>query len=141
LSSQTMWQMNGAGVNRHTHPNPIISLNARPPTARALPLKTGLRHAPVGSSVIRLPQVRSGAKGGNVAFWRRTIAIHGHTPAAGGHIRHRSARAVTHHVDRHELGLFERRDMLAFMREAGLRAHFEPQGLMPDRGLYIAVKG
>jgi ubiquinone/menaquinone biosynthesis C-methylase UbiE len=50
-------------------------------------------------------------------------------------------KAVTHHVDRHELGLFERRDMLASMREAGLRAHFHEQGLMPDRGLYIAVKG
>jgi ubiquinone/menaquinone biosynthesis C-methylase UbiE len=49
-------------------------------------------------------------------------------------------KAVMHHVDRHELGLFERRDMLAFMREAGLRAHFHEQGLMPDRGLYIAVK-
>ena len=49
-------------------------------------------------------------------------------------------KAVTHHVDRHELGLFERRDMLACMREAGLRAHFEEQGLMPDRGLYVAVK-
>jgi hypothetical protein len=49
-------------------------------------------------------------------------------------------KAVMHHVDRHELGLFERRDMLAFMRTAGLRAHFEPQGLMPDRGLYVAVK-
>jgi ubiquinone/menaquinone biosynthesis C-methylase UbiE len=50
-------------------------------------------------------------------------------------------KAVTHHVDRHELGLFERRKMLACMREAGLRAHFQEQGLMPDRGLYIAVKG
>src|SRR5215475_11363991 len=49
--------------------------------------------------------------------------------------------AVTHHVDRHELGLFERRDMLAAMRQAGLRAQFEAKGLMPDRGLYIAVKG
>jgi ubiquinone/menaquinone biosynthesis C-methylase UbiE len=49
-------------------------------------------------------------------------------------------KAVTHHVDRHELGLFERRGMLAAMRQAGLRAHFEEQGLMPDRGLYIAVK-
>jgi hypothetical protein len=50
-------------------------------------------------------------------------------------------KAVTHHVDRHELGLFERRDMLACMREAGLRAHFHEQSLMPDRGLHIAVKG
>jgi ubiquinone/menaquinone biosynthesis C-methylase UbiE len=49
-------------------------------------------------------------------------------------------KAVTHHVDRHELGLFERRDMLACMREAGLRAHFQEQGLMPERGLYIALK-
>src|SRR5262247_3271159 len=42
---------------------------------------------------------------------------------------------VTHYVDRHELGLFERRDMLAFMREAGLRARFQEQGLMQGRGL------
>jgi ubiquinone/menaquinone biosynthesis C-methylase UbiE len=49
-------------------------------------------------------------------------------------------KAVTHHVDRHELGLFERSDMLAFMREAGLRARFQEQGLMQGRGLYIAVK-
>jgi ubiquinone/menaquinone biosynthesis C-methylase UbiE len=49
-------------------------------------------------------------------------------------------KAVTHHVDRHELGLFERRDMLAFMREAGLRARFQEQGLMQGRGLYIGVK-
>ena len=49
-------------------------------------------------------------------------------------------KAVTHYVDRHELGLFERRDMLAFMREAGLRPRFQEQGLMQGRGLYIAVK-
>jgi hypothetical protein len=34
----------------------------------------------------------------------------------------------------------ERHDMLAFMREAGLRTHFQDQGLMRGRGLYIAVK-
>jgi len=50
-------------------------------------------------------------------------------------------KAVTHHVDRHELGLFERRDMLAFMRAAGLRARFQEHGLMQGRGLYVAVKG
>jgi len=50
-------------------------------------------------------------------------------------------KAVTHYVDRHELGLFERRDMLAFMREAGLRPRFQEQGLMQGRGLYVAVKG
>src|SRR5262245_17062304 len=30
---------------------------------------------------------------------------------------------------------FERRDMLAFMREAGLGTRFQEQGLMPGRGL------
>jgi hypothetical protein len=43
-------------------------------------------------------------------------------------------------MDVRALGLFERRDMLAFMREAGLQAHFQEQGLMQGRGLYIAVK-
>jgi hypothetical protein len=42
-------------------------LNARPPTAQTLHQKMGLRHAPVGSSVVRLSQVRSRAKGGKVA--------------------------------------------------------------------------
>jgi ubiquinone/menaquinone biosynthesis C-methylase UbiE len=49
-------------------------------------------------------------------------------------------KAVTHYIDRHELGLFERSDMLTFMREAGLRARFQEQGLMQGRGLYIGVK-
>jgi len=49
-------------------------------------------------------------------------------------------KAVTHYVDRHELGLFEKRDMLDLMRQAGLRAHFIEQGLMQGRGLYIGVK-
>jgi ubiquinone/menaquinone biosynthesis C-methylase UbiE len=49
-------------------------------------------------------------------------------------------KAVTHHVERHELGLFERRETLAFMRQAGLRAHFMEEGLMRGRGLYVAIK-
>ena len=49
-------------------------------------------------------------------------------------------KAVTHHVDRHELGLFEREDTLAFMRQAGVRAEFLEQGLMHGRGLYVGVK-
>lgn len=49
-------------------------------------------------------------------------------------------RAVTHYVDRHELGLFERRDMLDLMQQAGLQAHFLEQGLMRGRGLYVGVK-
>jgi hypothetical protein len=49
-------------------------------------------------------------------------------------------KGVTHHVDRHELGLFERSDMLDLMRQAGLQAYFLEQGLMRGRGLYIGVK-
>ena len=49
-------------------------------------------------------------------------------------------KAVTHHVDRHELGLFERRETLDLMRQAGLQPHVLEQGLMPGRGLYIGVK-
>jgi hypothetical protein len=49
-------------------------------------------------------------------------------------------KAVTHHVDRHELGLFGRRETLDHMQQAGLRARFLEQGLMRGRGLYIGVK-
>lgn len=49
-------------------------------------------------------------------------------------------KAVTHHVDRHELGLFGRRETLDLMRQAGLRARFLEQGLMQGRGLYVAIK-
>jgi len=36
--------------------------------------------------------------------------------------------------------LDEREDTLAFLREAGLQARFREEGLMQDRGLYVAVK-
>jgi ubiquinone/menaquinone biosynthesis C-methylase UbiE len=49
-------------------------------------------------------------------------------------------KGVIHHVDRHELGLFEREDTLAYLHEAGLQAKFLEEGLMRDRGLYVAVK-
>jgi ubiquinone/menaquinone biosynthesis C-methylase UbiE len=50
-------------------------------------------------------------------------------------------RRVKHYVDRHELGLFERRRTLAHMRRAGLKSSFRKDGLMPGRGLFIGVKG
>jgi ubiquinone/menaquinone biosynthesis C-methylase UbiE len=50
------------------------------------------------------------------------------------------SKGVTHHVDRHELGLFEREDTLAYMRQVGLEARFLEEGLMRGRGLYIGVK-
>ncbi|MBI4121160.1 MAG: class I SAM-dependent methyltransferase [Parcubacteria group bacterium] len=49
-------------------------------------------------------------------------------------------KEVRHFVDRHELGMFEPNDMLAFMKKAGLEAHFLKNGLLKDRGLYIGVK-
>jgi hypothetical protein len=47
-------------------------------------------------------------------------------------------RAVTHHIDRHELGLFERRDMLDHARSRIAGAF--PEARLQRRGLYIAVK-
>jgi ubiquinone/menaquinone biosynthesis C-methylase UbiE len=49
-------------------------------------------------------------------------------------------RGVKHFVDRHELTMFEPRQILGFMRQAGLRAKFLPNGLMKGRGLYVGVK-
>ena len=49
-------------------------------------------------------------------------------------------KAVKHFVDRHELSMFEPRQILGFMRQAGLRAKFIGNGLMKGRGLYIGVK-
>jgi hypothetical protein len=48
----------------------VIDEGRCPPTAWALPLEKGLRHVPVGSSAIKLPQSRGDAKGRNVAFWQ-----------------------------------------------------------------------
>ncbi|HXI83644.1 MAG TPA: class I SAM-dependent methyltransferase [Verrucomicrobiae bacterium] len=49
-------------------------------------------------------------------------------------------KTVRHFVDRHELSMFEPRQILRFMRQAGLRAKFVRNGLMKGRGLYIGVK-
>ncbi len=49
-------------------------------------------------------------------------------------------KAVRHFVDHHELTMFEPRQILRFMRQAGLRAKFIRNGLMKGRGLYVGVK-
>jgi len=49
-------------------------------------------------------------------------------------------QGVKHHVDRHELGLFEVDDTLEIMREAGLQSHYLKDGLVTGRGLYIGIK-
>ena len=47
---------------------------------------------------------------------------------------------VRHLRDLHELGLFEVKTFLEHLQNAGLRARFLKNGLMKDRGLYLAVK-
>jgi len=47
---------------------------------------------------------------------------------------------VKHFVDRHELGMFEPKKILEFMKGAGLQAKFVKNGLMKDRGIYVGIK-
>lgn len=49
-------------------------------------------------------------------------------------------KEVRHFVDRHELGLFEIKDTLKVMKEAGFKAKFLKNGLMKDRGIYLGIK-
>lgn len=45
-------------------------------------------------------------------------------------------KGVEHFVERHELGLFEKEEMIDAFRAAGLEVSYDPEGLM-GRGLYI----
>jgi ubiquinone/menaquinone biosynthesis C-methylase UbiE len=47
---------------------------------------------------------------------------------------------VRHHVDRHELAMFEPKRILRAMTAAGMQTRFLKHGLMHDRGLYVGVK-
>ena len=47
---------------------------------------------------------------------------------------------VKYFVDRHRLGLFDIEKTLEIMKESGLKSMFLKNGLIKDRGLYIAVK-
>ena len=49
-------------------------------------------------------------------------------------------KEVLHFIDRHELGLFEIKETLKIMRDAGFSSEFKKDGLMKDRGLYICKK-
>src|SRR5262245_50754137 len=49
-------------------------------------------------------------------------------------------KRVEHHVDRHELAMFDRDTMLDYMRQVGMEASFQPDGLMRERGLLIGIK-
>jgi ubiquinone/menaquinone biosynthesis C-methylase UbiE len=47
---------------------------------------------------------------------------------------------IRYMVDRHEMGLFERKNTLRAMRDAGLRAIFLKNGLRTNRGSYVGIK-
>lgn len=49
-------------------------------------------------------------------------------------------KKVFHFVDRHELAMFERQEVLRAFKSAGLTARFHADGLMPARGLYVGSK-
>ncbi|MDA3884630.1 MAG: class I SAM-dependent methyltransferase [Candidatus Delongbacteria bacterium] len=49
-------------------------------------------------------------------------------------------KEVTHFVDRHLMGMFDKTRFLNIMKRSGLRSKFLKNGLMKDRGLYIGVK-
>lgn len=51
----------------------------------------------------------------------------------------RRGEPVRHVVSVHRLSLFPRGRTLALLRDAGLTAWFDPDGLMPGRGLFLAV--
>jgi ubiquinone/menaquinone biosynthesis C-methylase UbiE len=52
----------------------------------------------------------------------------------------RDHREVKHLVDRHEIGLFDTRITLQYMKEAGLDVRYLKNGLMKDRGLFVGTK-
>ena len=47
---------------------------------------------------------------------------------------------VVHFKNKHELGLFEKEQTLQVMREIGFNVDYLKEGLMEERGLYIATK-
>ncbi|MGI0130608.1 MAG: class I SAM-dependent DNA methyltransferase [Thermoplasmata archaeon] len=49
-------------------------------------------------------------------------------------------KGVRHWVELHDLGMFDRRVFLDAFRAAGLRPRYFRTGLMPARGLYVAVR-
>ena len=52
----------------------------------------------------------------------------------------RPGRPVTRFLDRHELWLYTHEEMLAAFEAAGFELRFEPDGLMPGRGLWLGTR-
>lgn len=49
-------------------------------------------------------------------------------------------KGVQYFRDKHELGLFEEKKVVAIMKKKGFDARYLKNGLMKDRGLYIGIK-
>ena len=49
-------------------------------------------------------------------------------------------KKVKHFVDRHELGMFDEKKFLEFMRKSGFDARFLKKGLFKSRSLYVGIK-
>ncbi len=56
------------------------------------------------------------------------------------HLISERGKGTKHIVERHEIGLFSVEKTLQYLKQAGLVAKYYKNGLLPDRGLYIAVK-
>jgi len=49
-------------------------------------------------------------------------------------------KKVKYFIDKHELGMFDKDDILEIMRNEGFKVRYIKKGLMKDRGLFIGIK-
>lgn len=49
-------------------------------------------------------------------------------------------KPIKYFIDRHELGMFEQKKFLEFMKESGLQPKFLKDGFMRDKKIYIGIK-
>jgi len=56
------------------------------------------------------------------------------------HLVAEQGKQVKYFVEHHELGMFERGEILRLMRESGFRARWQKSGFRYDRGLFIGIK-
>ncbi|MGC2289138.1 MAG: class I SAM-dependent methyltransferase [Thermoplasmata archaeon] len=111
---------------RHLKPGGVLVIEPwlTPPLYR-----TGSVHARVeGTGDVKVARVDMSERRGRLSILRMHYLI-----AEPG-------RPVRHAVDVHTMGLFTTDETLRLLRRSGLRARFLRKGLMPGRGLFVAVK-